>query len=86
METGDMLKELFHTKSLEISLKIGEIKNIELYGALKNIFSLIMGYYEGKGYEGSAISYFFCKYFDEFTRLVEFCGGNNFIHFNTFSL
>ncbi len=92
IETGDILKELFHTKALEISLKIGEVKNIELYGALKNIFSLIMGYYEGKGYEGSAISYFFCKYFDEFARLVEFCGGNNFTHFdtithfNTFSL
>jgi len=73
LATGAILKELFCTKSLDVCIMEGNIKNIELYGALKNIFSMIMGYYEGKGYEGSTIAYYFCKYFGEFAELVEVC-------------
>lgn len=84
--TGEILKDVFQWKNLEIKILKNYVKNIELYWALKNMYSLVLGYYEWAWYEGSSIGYYFSKYYQEFCDLVVLCGGKEVEKFDSFSL
>ncbi len=56
---GLYLQKLFQSDSLDINLKIWDVKNTELYAALKNIVALILGYYEGQWAWASTLWYYF---------------------------
>ncbi|MDD3303179.1 MAG: hypothetical protein PHN31_06505 [Candidatus Gracilibacteria bacterium] len=83
---GESLKEYFETPIFKVALYTGRVKNIELAGALKNVFAIFSGYHEGLGMGSSSIGYFFCEYYTEYKRLFTLLGGNNDIKFNRYAI
>lgn len=80
------LKKLFESDSLEIQLKIWDVKNTELYAAFKNIIALILGYYEGKWNSASSLWYYLIKLLWEVSLLIETMGGNKNLEFSDYAL
>ncbi|MFA5917704.1 MAG: NAD(P)H-dependent glycerol-3-phosphate dehydrogenase [Candidatus Gracilibacteria bacterium] len=83
---GNVLKNYFETPIFKVNLCIGSVKNIELAGALKNIFAIFTGYQEGLGLGASSLGYFFCEYYTEYKKLFKLLGGDDRIKFDTFAI
>ena len=64
------LKELFESENLHIAVH-DDPKTVELFGALKNVFVLYIGYLKGRGYEFSTIGYHFCELYKDLQILIE---------------
>ena len=84
-EISQKLQYIFESEKLKISLS-QDTKNIELFGSLKNIFALYMGYLEGSGMGMSSIWYYFCELYKELPLLLKDLGGEESIAFWDFSL
>lgn len=84
-ETWKLLQQLFQNDVFDISIR-HDVVNIELYGSLKNIMAILVGYYEGKGYEKSTIGFHLVKFYDEMRKIVEVYGGSKNIDFWYYSL
>ncbi|MDC0506205.1 NAD(P)-binding domain-containing protein [Candidatus Gracilibacteria bacterium] len=74
---GKQLEDLFGSDSLDINLLEGSTKNTELYSSLKNVFAIIIGYYEGQGLGMSSIGYYTCKVYKEISQLIVLLGGES---------
>jgi glycerol-3-phosphate dehydrogenase (NAD(P)+) len=77
--------DFFRSDTLAITLT-PKYKNIELYGALKNIFALYMGYLEGKGNGLSTVGYHFCELYKDIMKLIVLLGGENIDDFSQYAL
>ncbi len=82
---AEPLQTLFGSDSLSIHI-VPEYKNIELLGALKNIFALYVGYMEGKWYGASTIGYHYCLLWKDMKKLLPLLGGNPDIEYGDFAL
>lgn len=71
------LEDLFGSESLDINLLEWSTKNTELYSSLKNIFAIILGYYEGQWLGMSSIGYYTCKVYKEIDELIVLLGGES---------
>ncbi len=80
------LKKLFESDNLEINLINSGIKNLELYGALKNIIAIIIWYYEWQWNEVSTLSYYFCKLYEELKDLIVLLWWEKDINFSNYAL
>lgn len=85
-QSGNILKALFHSQSLDIKLKIWNPKNTELYAALKNIIALILGYYEGQWLGASSLGYYFSKLLSEIRGVISLLDGEREIDFTDYAL
>ena len=54
----------------------GNIKTTELYSSLKNIFAIIIGYYESKWLGMSSIWYYTCRVYKEIDQLEKMSKEN----------
>lgn len=70
IDLWERIKTLFQNSNLQITLS-QEYKNIELYGALKNIIAMYTWYLEGKWYGYSSIWYYLCSLIKELPLLVK---------------
>ncbi len=84
-ELLENLQYLFENKNLKISLS-KNIKNIELFGSIKNIFALYIWYLEWSWLWMSSIWYYFCELYKELPELLKSLWGEENIHFSDFSL
>ena len=84
-EAWKQLKALFQHKNLEINIVRRGIRNIELYGALKNVMSIILGYYEGKGYASSTLGYYMCNLIIEVRGIIKLLWGEEDLEFENYS-
>lgn len=82
----EKLKRLFEHKNMQIHLVHRWIKNIELYGALKNVCAIAMGYYEGKWYGSSTLGYYLCNILKEIKEIIIILGGDKNFEFLDYSL
>ncbi|MGE4444321.1 MAG: NAD(P)H-dependent glycerol-3-phosphate dehydrogenase [Candidatus Altimarinota bacterium] len=85
IEIAKQLQFYFENKNLKISLS-STTKNIELFGSIKNIFALYMGYLEASGLGMSSVGYYFCELYKELPVLLQDLGGEKSIEFSDFSL
>lgn len=85
IELSKKLQSIFQNDSLKISLS-KNIKNIELFWSLKNIFALYMGFLEWTWYGMSSIWYYFCELYKELPFLLQDMWGDENIDFSDFSL
>lgn len=85
-ETGKTLQSLFDGTSLDTEISIDNIKNIELYSALKNIVALMMGYYEGQGNSPSTLGYYMCRVYKEIHQLLPLLWGNDQYNFSDYAI
>lgn len=79
------LSTLFSSPLLSIEIT-KNYKNIELYGALKNIFALYSGYLEGKWLWLSTIGYHFCELYKDIERLIIELGWVRDMDFSQYAL
>lgn len=87
MDMYTQVNTIFTQKKLHTNIFVDTIKNVELVGALKNIFSIVVGFYEWKGYKSSTIGYYFCEFYKEFEELIIiFTGKENTLNFTNYSL
>ena len=82
---GEYLKQLFHSETLDINLKIWNPKNTELAAALKNIVALILWYYEWQWAWASTLGYYFAKLTREMSGLIELLGNSERIDFSDYA-
>lgn len=82
---SNRLRDLFEWPNLRVSFS-DDYKNIELFGALKNIFALYVGYLEGKWFGMSTIGYYMTRLYDELPDLLVLLSGNRFIDFSDYAL
>lgn len=82
---GEYLKQLFHSETLDINLKIWNPKNTELAAALKNIVALILGYYEWQWAWASTLGYYFAKLTWEMNALIKIFGNKQEINFSDYA-
>lgn len=80
------LKELFHSESLDIHLKIWNPKNTELAAALKNIIALILWYYEWQWTWASTLGYYFSVLLREITWVMGLLGSKETPDFSNYAL
>lgn len=85
-QVGKMLQSLFSSNMLDIHFKIGEVKNTELYAALKNIIALILGYYEGQWNSASTLGYYLTKLLKEVSHLIHELWGDAELNFTDYAL
>lgn len=85
LSIGSTLEEIFQSDTLTIRIT-SEYKNVELYGALKNIFALYVGYLEGKGYGASTVGYHFSLLWHDMRKLIQLLGGSDALDYGDFSL
>ncbi len=85
IELGKKIQALFQNKNLKIALTL-EYKNIELYGALKNIIALYTGYLEWKGYWYSTVGFYICELLIEVKFLLPLLWGSSNIDFTQYAL
>lgn len=85
-EIWKTLQELFESDTLDINLKTWNVKNTELYAALKNIIALILGYYEWQWAGASTQGYYFSKILGEMQDLIHLLDGNSQINFTDYAL
>jgi len=63
------LKDLLENENLKIEIR-KDVKNIELYGSLKNVIAIILGYYEWKWYKESSLWKYLIEYFEELKEIL----------------
>ncbi|MDD3793699.1 MAG: hypothetical protein PHI37_02720 [Candidatus Gracilibacteria bacterium] len=85
IEIGKKLLSLFENENFNINLS-KNITNIELYGSLKNIMAIIIGYYEAKGEAKSSIGKYFVDYLNECKKIISLYGGSENLDFGYYSL
>ncbi len=85
LEIGQSIRSIFENKNLHIDIS-GEYKNIELYGALKNIIALYVWYLEWQWYGYSTIWYHFCNLLKELPYLLEILGWTSHTDFSQYAL
>ncbi|MCH2188357.1 NAD(P)-binding domain-containing protein [Candidatus Gracilibacteria bacterium] len=83
--TGEILYNIFSGRNLEVVIK-DDIINIELYGSLKNIIAIIIGYYEGKSYGKSSIGRYIVEFYEEMKDIIYLYGGNKHVDFSSYSV
>lgn len=81
----EKLKRIFQYKNLEIQIVDHGIKNIELYGALKNVMSIVLWYYEGKWYASSTLGYYTCNLLKETRGIIKLLWGEDDLAFDNYS-
>lgn len=81
---GEWLRNLFESNSLTIRIT-NEYRNTELFGALKNIFAIYVGYLEGKWYGASTVGYHYCLLWEDMRKLLPLLGGNPEIDYGNFA-
>lgn len=79
------IKSYLENNNFKIKLR-EDILNIELYGSLKNIAAIFVGYYEWKGLEKSTIWYYLVEFYDEMKEIIKLYGWNPNIDFSYYSL
>lgn len=84
-ETWELLKNLFKNKNLNINIT-SDVKNIELYGSLKNIMAILSGYYTWKGHSLSTIWKYLSEYYEELKEIIFELWWNKNINFWDYSL
>ena len=82
---GQALIGTFQSDTLTIRITL-DYKNVELYGALKNIFALYVGYLEGKWYGASTVGYHFSLLWHDMRKLIPLLGGSDALDYGDFSL
>lgn len=80
------LQLLFESNTLNIHLSEIPTRNVELFGAMKNIIAIIIGYYIGKGLSYSSLWYYMCKLLEEKKALIELLHGSEHFYFHHYSL
>lgn len=85
IKQGEYIKFLFESPNLDVEFS-SAYKNIELYGALKNIIALYVWYLEGKWYGYSTIWYSLCKLLKELEILLILLGGSSDGDFSEYAL
>ncbi len=85
-EVWERLKSLFEWTNLEVEITKGNIQNIELYSALKNVIALMIGYYEWQWYSASTLWYYFCKIYKEIDVLIHELGWDDGYDFSDFAV
>lgn len=85
-EIGEKLTKIFAWTSLEVSISIGNIQNIELYASLKNVIAMMIGYYEWLGYSASTLGYYFCKIYKEVDAIIHLLGWSDGYDFSDFAV
>ncbi len=79
------LHQLFSNPDVSISFST-HYKNIELFGALKNIFAIHSGYLEGRWYAASTIGYSITRLYSELPILLTLLWGTDDIDFSDAAL
>lgn len=79
------IRNIFESPKLALSFT-SEYKNIELFGAIKNIFALYTGYLEGKWLGMSTVGYAISQLYRELPELLALLGWSREIHFSDFAL
>jgi len=82
---GKDLEDLFGSDTLDINLLEGSVKNTELYSSLKNIFAIIIGYYEAQGLGMSSIGYYTCRVYKEIDELILLLGWTAWWSFSNYA-
>ncbi|MDP2090181.1 MAG: hypothetical protein Q8K30_01165 [Candidatus Gracilibacteria bacterium] len=85
IEIGNRIKSFLENDHLKVKVQTN-ILNIELYGSLKNIMAIMVGYYEGKGEGKSSIGYRLLSFYDEMKEIIKLYGGNDNLDFSYYSL
>ena len=85
-EVGETLKSLFDDTTLDTEISINNIKNIELYSALKNVIALMMGYYEGQWNSPSTLGYYMCRIYKEIHLLLPLLWWNDQYDFSDYAI
>ncbi|MDD2870880.1 MAG: hypothetical protein PHS49_02720 [Candidatus Gracilibacteria bacterium] len=85
VEIGNKIKSFLENDYLKIKVQTN-ILNIELYGSLKNIMAIMVGYYEGKGEGKSSIGYRLLQFYDEMKEIIKLYGGSDDLDFSYYSL
>jgi glycerol-3-phosphate dehydrogenase len=67
---GEKLVHMFASPRLHVQLVCSDPKTTELYSSLKNVFAIILGYYQVQGLEMSSIGYYACKIYREIDELI----------------
>ncbi len=79
------IKRLFESQNLKIKI-CPNIKNIELYGSLKNIMAIIAWYYEAKWYGKSSVGMCLVDYYDEIKQIIKVYWWTDELDFSYYSL
>lgn len=85
MKDESTLRTLFESDRLSVSIT-PEYKNIELFGAIKNVFALYVGYMEGKWFGMSTIGLVVTSLYKELPGLLFLLGWTERIDFSDFAL
>ena len=85
IEISNKLKDIFENENLKIHTS-NDIKNIELFWSIKNIFALYMWYLEWKWLGMSSIWYYFCELYSELPELLKKLSWDENIDFWNFAL
>lgn len=85
LEIWKKLVSLFQNKNFNINLS-KNITNIELYGSLKNIMAIIIGYYEAQNEWKSTIWKYFVDYLNECKQIISLYGWSKNLDFGYYSL
>lgn len=80
------LTQLFIWTNLEVKISLRNIQTIELYASLKNVFAMMIGYYEGKGCTASTLWYYFCKIYQEIDIILKLLWWSEAYHFSDFAV
>ena len=80
------LKALFESEKLAINLTCATTKSVELFGALKNLVALSIGYYMWKWLSHSSLGYYLCKLLEEEKELITLLDWGEYFDFSDYSL
>jgi glycerol-3-phosphate dehydrogenase (NAD(P)+) len=81
----EKIKKLLENENLTICIK-KDVLNIELYGNLKNIMAILVGYYEWKWLGMSSIWYYLVDFYNEMKDIIKLYGWNSELDFSYYSL
>ena len=84
-EIWSKIKKLLENENFKIKLR-EDVINIELYGSLKNIAAIIVGYYEWLWNEASTVGFKLLEFYEEMKELIWLYGWNKNIDFSYYSL
>ena len=82
---GEKLVHMFASPRLHVQLVCSDPKTTELYSSLKNVFAIILGYYQVQGLEMSSIGYYACKIYREIDELIGMLWGEYGLPFSNYS-
>lgn len=84
-EDGDVLREIFASDELAVDITTS-VRDIELFGSLKNIFALYAWYLEWGWYGTSSIGRSLVELYRELPQLIRLLGGSGSIDFGSYAL